>query len=61
MNVETWFLTRGEKQRLRVFENWMLRRISGPKKEEVAENWRNFHKEEIRNLYFTPNIIVVIR
>jgi len=46
---------------LRVFENWMLRRISGPKKEEVAENWRNFHKEEIRNLYFTPNIIVVIR
>jgi hypothetical protein len=46
---------------LRVFENRMLGRIVGPKREEVAGGWRRLHNEEHHNLYTLPNIIRVIK
>jgi hypothetical protein len=42
--------------RLRVFENRVLRRIFGPKRDEVMEGWRKLHNEELRNLYSSPSI-----
>jgi hypothetical protein len=54
---ETWSLTVREEHRLRVFENRMLRKIFGPKRDEVTGDWRGLHKEELRNLYSSPNII----
>jgi hypothetical protein len=47
---ETWSLTLGEKHRLRVFENRVLRRIFGPKRDEVTGEWRNLHNEELRQV-----------
>jgi hypothetical protein len=44
-----------------VYENRVLRRISGPKREEVTGGWRRLHKEELHNLYASSNIIMVIR
>jgi hypothetical protein len=46
---ETWSLTLREEHRLRVSENRVLRRISGPKREEVTGCWRRLHREEIYN------------
>jgi hypothetical protein len=43
-----------------MFENRVLRRIFGPKREEVAGGWRRLHNEELRNLYATPHIIMVM-
>jgi hypothetical protein len=40
-----------------VFENRVLRRMFGPKREEVAGDWRRLYEEELRNLYSSPNII----
>jgi hypothetical protein len=57
----TWSLTLREELRLRVFENRVLRRIFGPKREEVAGGWRRLHNEETRKLYTSPNIISVIK
>jgi hypothetical protein len=48
---ETWSLTLREEHRLRVFENRVLRRIFGPKREEVAGGWRRLHNEELHDLY----------
>jgi hypothetical protein len=45
---ETWSLTLREENRLRVFENSVLRRIFGPKRVEVAGGWRRLHNEELR-------------
>jgi hypothetical protein len=53
-------LTQSEGHRLRVFENRVLRRIFGPKREEVVGSWRRLHNEELHNLYTSPNIITVI-
>jgi hypothetical protein len=47
---ETWSLTLREENRLRVFENRMLRRIFGPKRDEVTGEWRKLHNEELRDL-----------
>jgi hypothetical protein len=44
-----------------VFENRVLRRIFGPKREEVAGGWRRPHNEELHNLYTSPNIIRIIK
>jgi hypothetical protein len=54
---ETWSLTLREEQRLRVFENRVLRRISGPKRDEVTEEWRKLHNQELQDLYSSPSII----
>jgi hypothetical protein len=45
-----------EEHRLRVFENRVLRRISGPKRDEVTGEWRKLHAEELHNLYSQRNI-----
>jgi hypothetical protein len=54
---EVWSLTLREEHRLRVFENRVLRRIFGPKKDEVAGKRRRIHNEELYDLYYSPNII----
>jgi len=54
---ETWSLTLREERRLRVFEIRVLRRIYGPKRDEVTGEWRKLHKEELNGLYCTPNIV----
>jgi hypothetical protein len=54
---ETWSLTLREEHRLRVFENRILRIISGPKRDEVMREWRKLHNEELHNLYSSPDII----
>jgi hypothetical protein len=48
---ETLSLTLREEHRLRVFENRVLRRIFGPKRDEVTRDWRKLHNEELHNLY----------
>jgi hypothetical protein len=57
---ETWFLTSREERRLRVFENRVLRRIFGPKRDEITEEWTKLHNEELNDLYSSPNIFRVI-
>jgi hypothetical protein len=47
--------------RLRVFENRMLRRIFGPKKNDVTVWWRELHNEELHDLYSSPSIIRIIK
>ena len=46
---ETWSLTLREERRLRVFENRVLRRVFGPKRDEARGEWRKLHKEEFRD------------
>jgi len=58
---ETWSLTLREERRLRVFENRVLRRIFGPKRDEVTEEWRKLHNEELNDLYCPANIVRVIK
>jgi hypothetical protein len=58
---EIWSLTLREEHRMRVFENRVLRRIFGPKRDEVTGEWRRLHNEELNNLYSSPNIIPVIK
>ena len=58
---DTWSLTLKEERRLRVFENRVLRRIFGPKRDEVTWEWRKLHKEELNDLYCSPNIVRVIK
>jgi hypothetical protein len=58
---EAWSLTLREEHRLRVFENKVLRRMFGPKSDEVTGGWRKLHKEELRGLYSSPSIIRIIK
>jgi hypothetical protein len=58
---ETWSLTLREEHRLRVFENRVLRRIFGPKRDEVTGEWRKMHNGELHNLYSSPDIIRQIK
>jgi hypothetical protein len=57
---KAWSLTLREEHRLRVFENRVLRRIFGPRRDEVTEEWRKLHKEELCDLYSSPSIIRMI-
>jgi hypothetical protein len=54
---ETWSLTLREEHRLRVFENRVLRRIFGPKRDAATREWRKLHSGELHNLYISPDII----
>ena len=58
---ETLSLTLMEERRLRVFENRVLRRVFGPKRDEVTGEWRKLHNEELNNLYSSHNIVRVIK
>jgi len=57
---ETWSLILMEERRLRVFENRVLRRIFGSKKDEITGEWRKLHNEELNKLYSSHNIVQVI-
>jgi hypothetical protein len=50
-----------EERRLRVFENRMLRRVFGPKRDDVTGEWRKLHNEELNDLYTLPNIVRVVK
>jgi hypothetical protein len=50
---ETWLLALVEERRLRVFENRVLRRMFGPKRDEVTKEWRKIHNEELNDLPLT--------
>jgi len=58
---ETWSLKLWEERKLRVFENMVLRRIFGHRKDEVTGEWRRLHNEELNDLYSSPNIVRVIK
>jgi hypothetical protein len=58
---ETWSLTLREEHRLRVFENRVLRRIFGSKRDEIMGEWRKLHSGELHNLYLSPDIIKQIK
>jgi hypothetical protein len=58
---ETWSLTLRKERRMMVFENGVLRRIFGPKRNEVTGEWRKLHNEELHDLYSSPNIVRVIK
>jgi hypothetical protein len=53
---ETWLLTLREEHRLR-----LMRRVFGPKKDEVTAEWRKLHNEELNDLYPSPSIVQVIK
>jgi hypothetical protein len=57
---ETWYLTLWEEHSLGVFENRVLRRICGPRRDEVMGGWRKLHNEELRDVYYLPSIIRII-
>jgi hypothetical protein len=50
-----------KKRRLRVFEKWVLRRVFGPKRDEVTGEWRMLHNEELNGLYSLLNIVRVVK
>jgi hypothetical protein len=57
---ETHSLTLREEHILRMFENRVLRRIFGPKRDQVTGRWRKLHNEELHDLYSSPSIIKMI-
>jgi len=58
---EIWSLTLREKLRLKVYENRVLRRIFGPKWDELTSEWRKLHNKEFNYLYSSPSIFRVIK
>jgi hypothetical protein len=61
MGVKPGLLTLREERRLRVFENRVLRRVCGPKRDEVTGEWRKLHNEELNDLYSLPHIVRVVK
>ena len=58
---ETWSLTLREEFRLRTFENGVLRKIFGPKRDKVTRGWRRLHMKQLSDLYSSPHIIQIIK
>jgi hypothetical protein len=58
---ETWSLRLREEHRLKVFEYRVLRRVFGPKRDEVTGAWRKLHNEELNDLYSVPKIVRVVK
>jgi hypothetical protein len=58
---ETWSLTLREEHTPKVFENRVLRKIFGPKRDEVTGDWRKLHNEELHGLYSSPSIVRVTK
>jgi hypothetical protein len=58
---ETWSLTLREEHRLEVFQNRVLRRIFGQKRDEVTGEWKTLHNEELHHSYSSPSIIRIIK
>jgi len=58
---EAWSLTLRKERKLRVFENIVLRRIFGPRRDEVTGDWRRLHNVELNDLFSSPNILRVIK
>jgi len=58
---ESWSLTLRKERKLRVFENRVLRKIFGPRRDEVTGEWGRLHNEELNDLYSSPNIVQVIK
>jgi len=58
---ETWSLTLREERKLRVFENMVLRRIFGPRRDEVTGEWRRLYNEELNDLCSLLYIVRVIK
>jgi hypothetical protein len=56
-----WSVTLREEHRLGVFENRVLRRIFGPKRDELTGEWRKLHNKELHELYFSASIIKIIK
>ena len=61
IHIEAWSLTLREERKQRVFENMVLRRIFGPRRDEVTGEWRRLHNKELNDLYCSPNIVRVIK
>ena len=54
---ESWSTTLADEQKLRVFENKVLRKIYGPKRDEMTGEWRRLHNEELHGLYDSPDVV----
>jgi hypothetical protein len=61
IGCETWSLTLREEHRRGMFENRVLRRMFGAKRDEVTGEWRKLHNEELHDLYSSPSIIRIIK
>jgi hypothetical protein len=61
VKVSHWSLTLREEHRLRVLENWALRRICGLKSDEVIRDWKKLHNEKLHNLHSLPNVITKVK
>ena len=57
---KTWYLTLRKKHRLRIINNSLLKKIFGPKREEVRRDWRKLYDEEPRDVYSSSSIILVV-
>ena len=58
---ESWNTTLADEHKLRVFENKGLRKIYGPKRDEMTGEWRRLHNEELHGLYDSPDVVRIMK